>query len=104
MKQIEVTCPCCETLMVVDVLTQKIMRHAKPGQVDETGKAVLDEGRWDSAQDKVSKRTERGRDQFENALGKEKTREGDLDDLFDAAQRKLRERRERLEGEEPGEA
>ena len=68
MKQIEVTCPCCETLMVVDVLTQKIMRHAKPGQVDETGKAVLDEGRWDSAQDKVSKRTERGRDQFDNCL------------------------------------
>ena len=102
MKQIEVTCPCCDTVMVVDVLTQKVMRHAKPSQVDETGKAVLDEGRWDSAQDKVSKRVERGRNEFEEALGKEQTREEDLDDLFDAAQRKLRERRERMEEEGPG--
>ncbi|HIF41278.1 MAG TPA: hypothetical protein EYQ74_09285 [Planctomycetes bacterium] len=102
MKQIEVTCPCCDTVMVVDVLTQKVMRHAKPEQVDETGKAVLDEGRWDSAQDKVSKRGERGRDEFEEALGKEQNREEDLDDLFDAAQRKLRKRRERLEEEGPG--
>jgi len=102
MKQIDVTCPCCDTVMVVDVLTQKVLRHAKPSQVDETGKAVLDEGRWDSAQDKVSKRGERGRDEFEDALGKEKTREGDLDDLFDAAKSKLRKRRERLEDEGPG--
>jgi len=102
MKQIEVTCPCCDTVMVVDVLTSKIMRHAKPSQVDETGKPVLDEGRWDSAQNKVSKRAERGRDEFEDALGKEKTREEDLDDLFDAAQRKLRARQERLEEEGPG--
>ncbi len=102
MKQIEVTCPCCEAVLQVDVLTQKVMRHAKPSQVDETGKAVLDEGRWDSAQQTVSDRGERGRDQFEDALGKEKTREGDLDDLFDAAQRKLRERRKRMEDEGPG--
>ena len=39
-------------------------------------------------------------DKFESALGQEKTRSGDLDDLFDKAKRKVQDRKERLEDEE----
>lgn len=99
-KQIDVVCPCCNTRLTVDVLTRKILRHAAPAQIDETGKAVLDMGRWDSAKKRVSGRGSTSADKFESALGKEKTRSGDLDDLFDKAKRKVQDRKQRLEEEE----
>jgi len=86
-KQIDVTCPCCNTRLTVDVLTRKVMRQAAPGQVDDTGKAVLDETRWDSAQEKVAGRKDASVEKFDDALGQERTREKDLDDLFDKALR-----------------
>jgi len=87
-KEIEVQCPCCDTLLIVDVLTQKVLRHADPRQVDETGKLVLDESRWDSASQKVGERHSEGLDRFDEALGKEKARSRDLDDLFEQAKKK----------------
>ena len=99
-KQIDVVCPCCNTRLTVDVLTRKIMRHAAPAQIDETGKAVLDMGRWDSAKDRVAGRRETSADKFDSALGQEKTRSGDLDDLFDKAKRKVQERKQQLEDDE----
>jgi len=99
-KQIDVVCPCCNTRLTVDVLTRKILRHAAPEQIDETGKAVLDPGRWDSATKRVVGRGATSADKFESALGKEKTRSGDLDDLFDKAKRKVQDRKQRLEDEE----
>ncbi len=97
-KQIEVACPCCASVLVVDVLTSKVMGHRPPSEVDETGKPVLDEGRWQSAAERVAGRHTRGKDGFDAALGKEQSRESDLDDLFDAAQRKLKKRKKDLEG------
>ena len=86
---------------MVDVRTQTVLRHAKPREIDETGKAVLDEGRWDSAQDRVQDRKEQGGDRFDSALAKEHSRERDLDDLFQKAQEKIAKRKKALgdEGE-----
>ena len=98
-KQIQITCPCCEERLVVDVRTQKILKHYGATEVDETGKAVLDEGRWDSASERVRSRKSQSKDVFDAALGKEQTREKDLDDLFTKAQDKIAKRRERIDEE-----
>ena len=90
-KQIETVCPCCDTTLVVDALTGKVLRHAKPGEVDETGKMQLDPSRWDGASERVSTRATDAADKFEEALGEEKTKESRLDDLFDKAKKKVDE-------------
>jgi len=98
-KQIEITCPCCSTRLAIDVRTATVLRAAGPQEVDETGKAVLDESRWDSAAQRVAGRTEAGRGEFDAAVEKERVRERDLDDLFEKAREKLRRRKG-----EPGES
>lgn len=90
-KQIDIACPCCNALLTIDVLTRRVLKHAPPGQVDETGKPVLDEGRWDVASEKVSGRQDAARNKFDTALGKERSRERDLDDLFEQAKRKAQD-------------
>ena len=89
-KQIEVSCPGCSLHVTIDVLTATVLRTARPAERDETGKTVLDEGRWDEARTKVKERTNRGEDVFDASLTKEKNREKDLDDLFDKARKKVR--------------
>ena len=89
-KQIEVPCPGCGLRLTIDVLTATVLRTARPAEKDETGKTVLDEGRWDEARSKVQDRTSRGQDVFDASLTKEKNREKDLDDLFDKARKKAR--------------
>jgi hypothetical protein len=76
-------------MLVVDVLSAKVLMHAPKEKLDATGKVVLDEGRWDSARTKVAGRGKRGGDAFDQALGKEQTREADLDDLFKKAKDKV---------------
>jgi len=97
-KQIETVCPCCETTLVVDAGSGKVLRHAKPGEVDETGKMQLDPDRWDGASDRASTRAKDATDKFEEALGKERSKENRLDDLFDKAKKKVDER---VEEEDP---
>jgi len=87
-KQVEVTCPCCSNRLVIDVRTETVLRTAAPEQVDETGKVVLDEGRWDSAKDRIQESSGSREARFDKALSKEREREGDLDDLFEKAKRK----------------
>ena len=89
-KQIDLACPCCNARLTIDVLTRTVLKHAPAEQVDETGKPVLDEGRWDVANEKVSGRRGAAQDKFDAALGKERTRERDLDDLFEQAKRKAK--------------
>jgi hypothetical protein len=91
-KQIEVDCPCCAARLTIDVLTRTVLRSAPAGEVDETGKVRLDEGRWESAAERVQGRPAAARDRLEEALDHERTKEGRLDDLFDKARRKLEER------------
>jgi len=90
-KQIETVCPCCATSLVVDALTGKVLRHAKPSEVDETGKMQLDPGRWDGANERVSTRATEAADKFEEALDEERSKESRLDDLFDKAKKKVDE-------------
>lgn len=92
MKQIETVCPCCEATLVVDSATGKVLRHAKPGEVDDTGKMKLDLDRWDSANERTSTRAKDATDKFEEALGEERSKESRLDDLFDKAKKKVDER------------
>ncbi|MFT5154422.1 MAG: hypothetical protein ACI841_004429, partial [Planctomycetota bacterium] len=87
-KQIEVSCPCCDTILLIDTLTKTVMRQARPSEVDETGKVVLDESRWDTASDRIRERKTGSGDRFENALSKEQGREAEMDDLFEKAKRK----------------
>ena len=90
-KQIDVACPCCDSRLSIDVRTGKIMRWAKPRELDDTGKPALREESWDDALSKVSGREEQGRDRFDSALRKEQSRDKDLDDLFRRAHEKARE-------------
>ena len=92
MKEVETKCPCCDVTLVVDVKTGKVLRHAAPSQVDETGKMQLDENRWDSAKERSSSRAGDATDKFEQALGDERTKESRFDDLFDKAKKKVDER------------
>ncbi len=94
LKQIEITCPCCEATLVVDVLTQTVLKHAPKAQLDATGKPILDETRWQSAQATIQNRGRESADAFDQALRQEADREKDLDDLFRQAQNKVKKRRE----------
>jgi len=99
-KQIEVTCPCCETRLAVDVLTQKVLKTTAPDQVDETGKAKLDLARWDSAARRVEGRGTRAEDRLESALSAERDKESRLDDLFERAKDKVQRRSDQDEEED----
>ena len=93
-KEIEVRCPCCEATLVIDVRTRAVLKHAPKARLDETGKPILDPGRWDAARTKVQDRTGRATDSFDAALAKEQSRKRDLDDLFDKAKKKVDRRGE----------
>lgn len=89
-KQIDVTCPCCASRLSIDVRTAKVLRAAPPTELDETGKPVLKEERWDEALGRVSGRERSSGDKFDQALSKEQRRAEDLDELFRKAREKLR--------------
>jgi len=86
-KDITVVCPCCETEIIVDVLTQKVLRHRPQGSTPETT--------WGDAHERVKERESRGTDAFDSALSGEKSRARNLDDLFDAAKKQAEERKKR---------
>jgi hypothetical protein len=92
MKEVETKCPCCESTLIVDVKTGKVLRHAPPAQVDEMGKIHLDEDRWDSASERSSSRPAEATSKFEQALGDERAKESRFEDLFDKAKKKVDER------------
>ena len=93
-KQIEVDCPCCSTRLVVDVLTRTVLRADAPAQIDETGKAQLDPGRWDAAHGRVSGRGRSAEEKLGAALESERSKEDRLDSLFDKAKEKLQRRKD----------
>jgi hypothetical protein len=85
-KEIQVTCPCCETQLLVDVRTEQVLRQRQPGR-EETS--------WADAHARVEGRSERATDAFDAALGGEQQRSRDLDDLFAEARKKAEEREQR---------
>lgn len=86
-KDIRVICPCCDAELVIDVLTQKILRHR--------AKDATPESTWGEAAAKVAEREGRGTDAFDSALSGEQSRAKDLDDLFDEAKKQIDARKKR---------
>ncbi len=81
-KEIEITCPCCQSRLAVDVLTAKVMRH-------EAGGAAATRDTWATAQDRVRGRTASGTDKLDQALESERGKADRLDDMFRKAKDKL---------------
>lgn len=88
-REIEVDCPCCDTRLVVDVRTGKVLRSGKRAELDPTGKPVLKEADWSEAHKKVKGRLSTALDRFDEGLDREKRRGHDLDDLFRKVKGKL---------------
>ncbi len=95
MKEIEIDCPCCDSRLLIDVRSQKVLRHVPKASLDEFGKPVQDGKRWDSAARTVTDRGLRSEDAFDSALNREKARTRDLDDLFKKAKDKVDDRAQR---------
>jgi len=97
-KEIEVACPCCESVLLVDVRTRQVLRWHEAGdgerESDEERRA-RGEVRWSRANENVGGRLDNAADKFEQGLSREKSRERDLDDLF-------RQANERLKGKDSG--
>ena len=88
-KDVEITCPCCESRIEVDVRSGKVLRWSKKGESDETGKPILRESDWNAAAERVNKRLGSATGKFDDSLTREKSRAQDLDDLFRKANEKL---------------
>ena len=86
-KEIDVTCPCCSSRLLVDVATSKVLRSRNPKEEDGGDKT------WGAAQGRVEDRDGRATDAFNSALDREESREDDLDDLFSKAQKKVDDRK-----------
>jgi hypothetical protein len=88
-KEVRIACPCCQTELRVDLLTGKVTGWLQAG--DSASSAALDpESRWAALHDRVKGRVAGAEDKLEQALGKEREREGSLDDGFDRAARKAK--------------
>ena len=87
-KQFEIACPCCSSLILVDVRTGQILRTRKATPLDEAGRPVGSQGDWNEALGRVQGRKEGGQSKLDAALDREKRREQDLDDLFKRAKKR----------------
>jgi len=84
-KQIDVTCPCCASVITVDLLTRQVMKTVR---ADERSGAAPASDRWEKAQDRVRERTKTSADKLESALQDERTKESRFDELFKKAHEK----------------
>lgn len=91
-KSVDVTCPCCESRLEIDVRTGKIVRWARKSELDESGKPRVRESDWHQASQRVQKRLGSATDKFDESLSREKTRGKDLDELFRKASDKLKKK------------
>jgi hypothetical protein len=91
-KQIEITCPCCQSRILLDTRTEKILRTRKPESLDEAGRPKVSSADWDSAVGTVKGREATRSDKLDSALDREKNRASELDERFRKASEKLRER------------
>jgi hypothetical protein len=89
-KDIQVTCPCCESRIEVDARTGTVLRWRRKEELDETGKPIVRESDWRAASERVGKRLGTATDRFEQGLSREKGRADDLDELFRKANEKLK--------------
>ena len=90
-KELEITCPCCSSRLLVDVRTGQLLRTTRPEELDESGKPKVGERDWASASDKVEGRLASAEDKFDASLARERERSQSLDDLFRKANEKIKE-------------
>ena len=87
-KQIEVSCPCCGTILLVDTLTAQVLRRTRAAEQGAPGVAEGESARWEEAQEHVRERRRGGEEKFDAALSQERDHEKALDDLFEQAKRR----------------
>lgn len=90
-RQIEVTCPCCQQRLSIDVRTERVMRHWSPKASDEAGKPKVEEKDWDQALSKVKDRETSGTSKLDQFLDSERGKTQRLEDKFREAQKKLKQ-------------
>ena len=90
-KEMRVQCPCCETELLIDALTHKVLRYKEKGS--QAGVT------WGVANQRLVERQERGHGAFDEALSSEKNRSVDLDALFDAARKQAADETDSAEDE-----
>jgi len=78
--KVDVTCPCCSTMLVVDVATGEILSEERP--------AVDHEKTFDSAMDHVRGGEKRRDDAFAKAFDKTKNLDDVLSKKFEEAKKK----------------
>jgi hypothetical protein len=82
-KEVAIRCPCCDSRLLVDVRTAKVLSWSKPGgEVDAEGKPKLKPEDWDAAEARAKGRLAQGLDKFEAGLKKEEQRTQDLEQLW----------------------
>ncbi|MBK7878428.1 MAG: hypothetical protein IPJ77_22460 [Planctomycetes bacterium] len=84
-REIEVTCPCCSTRLVVDVRTSQVLKSVR--KEDQSGAADARD-RWTAAQEKIQERSRSGLDKLESALEYERGKKDRFDELFKKATEK----------------
>lgn len=91
-KQIEITCPCCASRILVDVRTGAILRTR--GRDEGPGAEGAEEGRqdWSKALGRVQKRSTEAPGKLDAALEREREKRARLDDLFLKANEKLKDK------------
>lgn len=87
-KEIEVVCPCCDTTLWIDVLTQKVLRRKAKTELDDLGKEKPSTS-WEEAASRVQNRMGSAKDKFDAGLDRERNRSANLDDLFKKVQDKM---------------
>ena len=73
---IKITCPCCETILVIDPQEKKVIETRKPLVEESTGDRLKD------AFHKVKQRQDDAQVYFEKAKENEKIRRTKFDELF----------------------
>lgn len=91
-KSVDVSCPCCESRLEVDVRTGKVVRWSRKSELDESGKPRVRESDWGQANQRVQERMGSATDKFDESLTRERTRGKDLDELFKKASDKLKKK------------
>ena len=81
-KELSVSCPCCESRLVIDVRTAKVVTWSRAGEVDATGRPKVTDDDWDAAHKRATGRLSEGTSKFDENLSREQKRAKDLDDLW----------------------
>jgi hypothetical protein len=81
--EIEITCPCCNSTLVIDTGLRRVVRHVEP---ERTDKPRLDEASRILAEERARRES-----LFEKSLASERTRSDALSRRFEEALKQARE-------------